>query len=79
LHRFKKGIGYSIDGGFAEYARIPKHILKVGGLGHSSGQVDLKSIANILDFTNGMGANVVIIATSDPAAFDFALKVASKN
>jgi L-iditol 2-dehydrogenase len=45
----------------------------------SGGQVDAKSIANILDFTNGTGANAIIIATSDPAAFDFALKVASKN
>jgi L-iditol 2-dehydrogenase len=43
------------------------------------GNVDASSVTNILDFTDGIGANIVIIATSDPIAFDFALKVASKN
>jgi L-iditol 2-dehydrogenase len=38
-----------------------------------------RSISKILDFTDGIGANVIIIATSDPAAFDFSLKIASKN
>ena len=28
------------------------------------GHVDARSIANILDFTNGKGANAIIIATS---------------
>ncbi len=38
-----------------------------------------KSIAEILHFTAGKGADIVIIATNNPAALDFALKIASKN
>ena len=34
---------------------------------------------NILDFTDGIGANVVIVATSNPAALDLAIKIAAKN
>ena len=34
---------------------------------------------NILEFTDGIGANVVIVATSNPAALDLAIKVAAKN
>jgi len=45
--------------------------------GNSAGNVS--SISKILDFTDGIGANVIIIATSDPAAFDFSLKIASKS
>jgi L-iditol 2-dehydrogenase len=32
------------------------------------------SITKILEFTDGIGANVIIIVTSDPAAFDFAFE-----
>ena len=34
---------------------------------------------NILEFTDGIGANVVIVATSNPAALGLAIKVAAKN
>ena len=37
------------------------------------------SVDNILDFTDGIGANVVIVATSNPAALDLAIKIAAKN
>ena len=75
----------------AVVGKIPQRIQKARSMGadttvmvgnhdnDGSGQTDAKPVANILDFTDGIGANVVIIATSDPAAFDFALKVASKN
>jgi L-iditol 2-dehydrogenase len=52
---------------------------------HGDSDVDVRSISKILDFTDGMGAkildftDVIIIATSNPEAFDFALKVASKS
>jgi L-iditol 2-dehydrogenase len=32
-----------------------------------------------LDLTNGIGFNVIIIATSNPVALNFGLKIASKN
>jgi L-iditol 2-dehydrogenase len=41
--------------------------------------VNSKSSTDVLQFTGGKGADIIIIATSDPAALDFALKVASKN
>jgi L-iditol 2-dehydrogenase len=70
--------------------KIPQRIQKARSMGADStaiinnlrnddDHIYARSIANILDFTHGMGANAIIIATSDPAAFDFALKVASKN
>ena len=34
---------------------------------------------NVLEFTDGIGANVVIVATSNPAALDLAMKIAAKN
>jgi L-iditol 2-dehydrogenase len=37
------------------------------------------SIKDILDFTDGKGSNVIIIATSNPEALEFALKIASKG
>ena len=33
---------------------------------------------NILDFTDGIGANVVIVATSNPEVLDLAIKIAAK-
>jgi L-iditol 2-dehydrogenase len=36
-------------------------------------------LGKVLEFTEGIGANVVIIATSNPIALDFAIKIASKN
>jgi L-iditol 2-dehydrogenase len=75
----------------AVVGKIPQRIQKAKSMGADAtaiveihdndggGQVDARSIANILDFTDGKGANAIIIATSDPTAFDFALKVAGKN
>src|SRR5919107_1692030 len=37
------------------------------------------SVDNVLEFTDGIGANVVIVATSNPAALDLAMKIAAKN
>jgi L-iditol 2-dehydrogenase len=37
------------------------------------------AIKDILDFTKGLGVNFIIIATSNPAALEFALKIASKG
>ena len=38
-----------------------------------------KALDSVLEFTDGIGANVVIITTSNPAALDLAIKIASKN
>jgi L-iditol 2-dehydrogenase len=46
---------------------------------NKSHDVNTKSTSAVLQFTGGKGADIIIIATSDPAALDFALKVASKN
>jgi L-iditol 2-dehydrogenase len=37
------------------------------------------AIKDLLDFSNGVGVNIIIIATSNPAALEFALKIASKG
>jgi L-iditol 2-dehydrogenase len=37
------------------------------------------SVDNVLEFTDGIGANVVIVATSNPSALDLAMKIAAKN
>ena len=37
------------------------------------------SVDNVLEFTDGIGANIVIVATSNPAALDLAIKIAAKN
>src|ERR687890_90660 len=37
------------------------------------------SVDNVLEFTDGIGANIVIVATSNPAALDLAMKIAAKN
>ena len=75
----------------AVVGKIPQRIQKAMSMGADSttmidnnnddgGSDDTaRSISKILDFTDGIGANVIIIATSDPAAFDFSLKIASKN
>src|ERR671921_2303614 len=34
---------------------------------------------DVLEFTDGIGANIVIVATSNPAALDLAIKIAAKN
>ena len=40
---------------------------------------DKETSDNVLEFTDGIGANVVIVATSNPAALDLAMKIAAKN
>jgi len=40
---------------------------------------DQEALEDALDFTEGVGANVIVIATSDPTALGFAQKIASKN
>jgi L-iditol 2-dehydrogenase len=47
--------------------------------GRGSGGGSSKSIDEVLQFTAGKGADIITIATNNPAALDFALKVASKN
>jgi len=162
-----KEIGSSIDGGFAEYVRIPEKILKIGGLvsvpanlsdeeaalleplacslncfsqigpitpeetvaiigdgplGLLHAQIskrlfgaktivigkiphrmekaklmgadtttaiyhdnndqfysDKEALKDTLNFTDGLGANVIIVATSNPYAIGFAQKIASRN
>lgn len=74
----------------AVVGKIPQRIQKARSMGADAttiidkrnddgGDGNAGSISKILDFTDGIGANVIIIATSDPAAFDFSLKIASKN
>lgn len=46
---------------------------------HDSSYNEDQTLRNILDFTNGIGANIIIIATSNPIALNFAIKIASKN
>lgn len=161
-------IGSSVDGGFAEYVRIPEEILKIGGLiqvpdnlsdkeatlleplacslngfsqigpiigqettvaiigdgpigllhaqiskrlfgaktivigkiphriekakvmgadaatmlhynDHDHAYSDVEAVKDTLNFTNGEGANVIMVATSNPSAIDFAKKIASRN
>lgn len=47
--------------------------------GRTSGSGSNKSSDEVLKFTAGKGADIIIIATNNPAALEFALKVASKN
>jgi L-iditol 2-dehydrogenase len=75
----------------AVVGKIPQRIQKARSMGadaitmidnhtdDSGSDGNTRSISKILDFTDGIGANVIIIATSDPAAFDFSLKIASKS
>lgn len=75
----------------AVVGKIPQRIQKARSMGADAttmidnhnddgdSDVDVRAISKILDFTDGMGANVIIIATSNPEAFDFAVKVASKS
>ena len=46
---------------------------------HQSSSSSKETSDNILEFTDGIGANVVIVATSNHAALDLAIKVAAKN
>ena len=66
--------------------KIPQRIQKAKSMGadatvavaedsdHSEQNSD-----NVLEFTEGIGADIVIIATSNPTALDMAIRVAAKN
>jgi L-iditol 2-dehydrogenase len=53
--------------------------VRLNGNDNSSACSDEEALENILDCTDGVGANVVIVATSNPAAIGFAQKIASKD
>jgi L-iditol 2-dehydrogenase len=67
--------------------KVPARIQKAKSLGADAVIVaannndnDVKITTDeVFQATNGIGANLVVIATSNPAALDLALKVASKN
>jgi L-iditol 2-dehydrogenase len=70
--------------------RIAKRISKAKSMGadltalfnednNSDGNYSEDTLKNIMEFTNGLGVNAIMIATNDPKAFDLALKIASKN
>lgn len=40
---------------------------------------DKEALKDTLNFTDGLGANVIIVATSNPSAIGFAQKIASRN
>lgn len=62
--------------------KIPARIQKAKSIGADCTVIvsdNNETIYKILDFTDGIGANVVIIATSNPTALSLATKIASKN
>lgn len=69
--------------------KIPSRMQKAKSLGadlvlsfpeNNSSSDRIKTIQDkVLEFTKGIGAKVIIIATSDPAALDFAIRISSKN
>ena len=68
--------------------KIPARIQKAKALGadrtvfvpnDNEEEQQEKNLYNVLDFTDGTGADIVIVATSNPKALGFAMKVAGKN
>ncbi len=68
--------------------KIPSRMQKAKSLGadlvisfpEDNDNTKIKTIVDkVLEFTNGIGANAVIIATSNSIAIDFAIKISSKN
>jgi L-iditol 2-dehydrogenase len=62
--------------------KIPARVQKAKSIGADCTVIvsdNNETIYKILDFTHGIGANIVIIATSNPAALSLAIKIASKN
>lgn len=43
------------------------------------GKYDEDTLRRVLSYTDGYGADYIVIATSSPGAFEFALKIAAKN
>jgi L-iditol 2-dehydrogenase len=46
---------------------------------HQNSSSSKETLDDVLELTGGIGANVVILATSNPAALDLAIKIAAKN
>jgi len=46
---------------------------------HNDSYNEDQTLRSILDLTDGIGAKIIIIATSNPMALNFAIKIASKN
>ena len=64
----------------AVVGKIPFRLQKAKSMGADAAfALDDRTINDVMDFTGGVGANVMIIATSNPEALNFAKKVASKN
>ena len=68
--------------------RIPQRIQKAKTMGadatvlFANDRIDngaKENMEEVLDFTDGIGFNVIIIATSNPASLNLALKIAAKN
>ncbi len=68
--------------------RIPHRIQKAKTMGadatvlFANDRIDngaKENMEEVLDFTDGIGFNVIIIATSNPASLNLALKIAAKN
>lgn len=68
--------------------RIPHRIQKAKTMGadatvlFANDRIDngaKENMEEVLDFTNGIGFNVIIIATSNPASLNLAIKIAAKN
>lgn len=66
----------------AVVGKIPARIQKARAMGADAVlayQDSCQTARDLLDFTGRAGAGVVVLATSDPAAFELATKVAGKN
>ena len=65
--------------------RIPHRIQKAKTMGadatvlFANDNGAKENMEEVLDFTDGIGFNVIIIATSNPASLNLALKIAAKN
>lgn len=68
--------------------RIPQRIQKAKTMGadatvlFANDRIDngaKENMEEVLDFTDGIGFNVIIIATSNPASLNLAIKIAAKN
>jgi L-iditol 2-dehydrogenase len=64
----------------AVVGKIPSRIQKAKSMGADEAfMFEDGTIDDVLSFTEGYGANLIIVATSNPEALSFATKVASKN
>ncbi len=64
----------------AVVGKIPSRIHKARSMGADAAfMFEDGTIDDVLSFTEGYGANLIVVATSNPEALSFATKVASKN